>query len=123
MKFDYLQRVVIESQLDVENIGQCVISANNDFGEEYYLIIVTVLGWTEVIEYGPATPDIQILPFNVSSTYSRFEYNQSKLEKIIDRFLNNPKRGITQATVVELEDIRNNIVNPVDKIGPHYEDE
>jgi len=116
MKFDYLQRVVIEAQLDVENIGQCVIVGNNDFGEEYYLIIGTDLGWTEVIEYGPATPDLDILPFNVNSSYSRFEYNQNKLERIIDKFLNNPKRLVTQARVVELDEIRENIINPVDKV-------
>ena len=116
MKFDYLQRVVIDAQLDVENIGECVLLGRNDFGEEFYLIIHTDMGFTEMIEYGPAVPDLQLLPFHVSFTYDRFEYNQGKIEKLIDRFLNNPKRAVSQAEVTSLDDIREHFVNPIDKV-------
>lgn len=116
MKFDYLQRVTVDAQLDVEDIGQCVILSRNDLGEEWYLLIRTELGFTEVLEYGPAVPDLTILPFAVNMSYNRFEYNQGKIERTIDRFLNNPKRLITQAEVTDVESIRNNIVNIVDKV-------
>ena len=118
MTFEYLQRVVIEAQLEVDNIGQCVILGNTDFGEEYYIVIATELGWTEVLEYGPITPDLSLLPLNYNISYSRFEYNEYKIERIIDKFLNNPKRGITQARVVELADIRQYMINPIDKVFP-----
>ncbi len=121
MTFDYLQRVVVEGQLTVDDIGQCVILGRNDLGEEYYLLIRTELGFTEKIEYGPATPDIDILPFNVNLNYSRFEFNQYKIEKTIDRFLNDPKRGITQAEVVDIESVRDLIVNPVNRAFPAKE--
>lgn len=116
MTFDYLQRVIVDGQLDVDNIGDCVIQANNDFAEEFYLIIKTELGFTEVLEYGPIVPDLPILPPEYQIKYNKFEYNQSKLEKIIDRFLNNPKRIVTQAKLTTLEDIREFLVNPIDKV-------
>lgn len=119
MKFDYIQRVVVESQLDVPDIGQCVLKANNDISEEFYLIVKTELGWTEVLEYGPCVPDLELLQMNYQITYNRFEYNQGKLERIIDKFLNNPKRLITQASVVSLADIYDFLINPIDKVFPN----
>lgn len=118
MTFEYLQRVVVDGQLDVENIGQCVLQANNDLAEEFYLIIKTELGWTEVLEYGPCLPDLLLLHSDYSIKYNKFEYNQTKIERIIDKFLNNPKRVVTQAKVVELSDIREFLVNPIDKVFP-----
>ena len=117
MTFEYMQRVVVDSSIEIENIGQCVIQASNDFGAEYYLIILTELGWTEVIEYGPVIPDLNTLPLDYNISYTRFEYNQGKLERIIDKFLNNPKRIITQAKVTDLDSIREFLVNPIDKLS------
>lgn len=116
MTFEYLQRVVVDGSLDVENIGDCTIQANNDFYQEYYLIIRTTLGWTEVAEYGPYSPDLPMLQENYQIKYSRFEYSQSKIERIIDKFLNDPKRLITQAKIISLEEIREFLVNPIDKM-------
>ena len=116
MKFDYLQRIVVEGQLDVENIGDCVIVANNDLGREYYLVIKTLLGWTEILDYGPYTPDFIMLHNEYSVKYSRIEYNETKIEKVIERFLNDPKRMITQAKISTLEEVREFLVNPIDKL-------
>ena len=116
MTFEYLQRVVVDAQLDVENIGQCVLQANNDYGEEFYLIIITELGWSEILEYGPIVPDLETLPYSYTVTYNRIEYNQGKLERAIDKFLNNPKRMITQAKVTDLESIVDNLVNPINRL-------
>lgn len=119
MRFEYLQRVIVDAELEVDNIGDVVIQANNDLAEEFYLIIKTELGWVEVIESGPIVPDLNLLPLNYNIKYSRFEYNQSKIERIIDKFLNDSKRIITQAKIVELEDIADNIVNPLTKMFPN----
>lgn len=116
MTFDYLERVVVEGQLDVENIGDCVLLGRNDLGEEFYLVIKTELGWTEVVDYGPCTPDLNMLPLNYNIKYSRFEYNQSKLERLIDKFLNDPKKFITQANVTTIDSIYPFLVNPIDKM-------
>lgn len=118
MIFEYVQRVVVDATIDIDNIGECVIQARNDLGEEFYLLLRTELGWTELIEYGPATPDISLLPHTINYKYDRFEYNSAKIERIIDKFLNDGKRMISQAQVVEIEDIRSFIVNPLDKVFP-----
>lgn len=122
MTFEYLQRIIVDAQLDVENIGECIILGRNDLGEEFYLIIRTDMGWTEQINYGPVTPDVDILPFNISMNYARFEFNQTKLMRAIDKFLNDPKKMITQAEVVELNDVQDAIVDSVSKIFPDRED-
>lgn len=118
MTFDYLERVVVEGQLDVENIGDCVIRANNDLAEEFYLVIKTELGWTEILDYGPIVPDLPILPMNYQIKYSKIEYNQGKIERAIDKFLNDAKRGITQAAVTSIDAVREFLVNPIDKVFP-----
>ena len=116
MTFEYLQRIVVDAQLDVENIGECVLRGRNDLGEEFYLVIRSDMGWTEQITYGPVTPEIDILPFNINLSYSRFEFNQSKLMKAIDKFLNDPKKMITQADVVEYSSVVNNILESIHRI-------
>ncbi len=113
MTFDYLERVVVEGQIDIPNIGQCAILTRNDLGEEWYLIIKTELGWTEVIEYGPAHVDFQLLPTSVRQTYDRFEYNEGKLERIINKFLNEPKRLISQAEETSVFNIYHKMKNPL----------
>ena len=116
MTFEYLQRVVVDAELNVDDIGQCVILGRNDIGEESYLIIRTEMGWTEQISIGPVCPNIEILPFNVAILYSRFEYNQGKIERAIDKFLNDPKKMISQADVVTFDTIYPNIWQTVSKI-------
>ena len=116
MKFEYLQRVMVESEIDVEDPGECCIRGRNDFGEEYYLVIHTKMGLVSAYEYGPAHPDIELLPDAVTIKYSRFEYSSYRIEKLIDKFLNDGKRFITQADVVSLEDIAENLLNPIDKM-------
>lgn len=109
MTFDYLQRVVVDAQLEIENIGDCALRGRSDLGEEQYLIIRTEQGETEVIDYGPVDPTIDLLPMGVTLHYNRFEYNQNKIYRIIDKFLNDPKRVITQADVVTINEINQNI--------------
>ncbi len=118
MTFDYLERVVVEGQIDIDNIGQCAILTRNDLGEEWYLIVKTELGWTEVIEYGPAHTDFQLLPISVKQTYDRFEYNQAKIERIINKFLNDPKRLISQAEETSVYFIYQKMKNPLFECFP-----
>lgn len=117
MTFDYLERVVVDGQLDVDNIGDCVILTRNDLGEEWYLLITTNMGWSEVVEYGPAHPDFDLLPNSVRQTYDRFEYNQGKLIRIIEKFLNDPKRLISQAEETTFNVVREKMINPIDKVS------
>lgn len=104
--FDYLQRVVVDGQLSIEDIGNTVILGRNDVGEEFYLLIGTYMGWTTTIEYGPAIPDLALLPQAINLKYNRFEFNQGKIERAIDKFLNDPKRLISQAEEVCMDAVK-----------------
>ena len=70
---------------------------------EYYLILRTELGLTKSLEYGPSIPDLDELPMSVSMRYNQFEFNESKIAKMITKFLNS--NSITQARETEVEDI------------------
>lgn len=116
MQFEYLHQIVVGDTLDVEDIGNCAIQAFSDSGEEFLLIIRTILGWTETFEYGPITPDMKELPKDVSMMYHRREYNEGKIKKAIDSFLNNPYHSISQAMVVDAETAKKDMRNLIDYI-------
>ena len=88
-------------QLDVEDIGNCAIEANDDLGIYYYLVIETYLGFTKIFEYGPVQPDFNELNKSVSCLFNRIEFNDKKISKRIYTFLNAPTRNITQAQMVD----------------------
>ena len=66
MEFEYLHQIVVGDTIDIDDIGNCAINAFNDAGEEYYLVVKTVLGWTEIFEFGPIIRDVKELPQNVA---------------------------------------------------------
>lgn len=102
-------------QLEVENIGNCVISANNDVGEFWYLVIVTKYGITRIYEAGPWGDGYFPLEYKV--TFKQQDYDENKIVKVIKSFLNNPTRDITQAMVVDYEDIVDKLVDPLEYLN------
>ena len=113
--FDYFYTTKINAQLCVNNIGNCVIKANDDFGNDYFLLIKTKLGSTYIVEYGPYNPDLK--PNHVSYLFDKFDYNEYKIEKRIEKFLTSSNRGITQAEEVNEEDIIEYLVSPLALYG------
>lgn len=105
MKFEYLSRVVVEEEIEIEDVGNCAILANDDFANYYGLVINTVLGTTKVFEFGPVTGDKNIPPENSYQSITTFTYDVRKCNNHIDKFLNNPRRGITQAFEKEPEEV------------------
>lgn len=99
--FEYFFTKQAVGELELEDIGNCYIQACNDEGLLYYLLIETNLGWTKIMEYGPAAPDFNELPKSVFCSFSRIEYDERKIIKKINEFLNDTKRNITQAQEVE----------------------
>jgi hypothetical protein len=105
MQFEYLYTTQAMGTIDIENIGEVCISGVNAFiAQEYILIIKTEEGKSKIIQYGPRFIDLEIAPVNVSYTYNEIDYNQRKLITIIDKFINNPKFGISQVQLIELEE-------------------
>ena len=113
--FDYFYVTTAEDQLTINNIGDCALEAFNDDGSCMYLIIKTNdLGITRVFEYGPIKPGSDILCKNTICNFKRLEYSDSKIDKIIKNFLNQPHRNITQAREISVEDVFKNCINIVD---------
>ena len=106
MNFDYLCTTIVGNNLEVDDIGNCAIRAYTDYADEYYLVIKTSLGWTEIVEYGPIVQDLDTLSEKMMYTYDRFEYSEYKIEKRIDKFLNRRDKIITQAFVTDIEEIK-----------------
>lgn len=99
--YEYFFTRMATGELEVNDPGNCCIQACNDNGEIYYLLIESTLGWTKILEYGPATPDFYELPKSVFCTFNRIDFNEKKIEKKISEFLNAPMRNITQAQEVD----------------------
>lgn len=106
--YNYFETSTFLGQLDVEDIGDCAIEANNDKGLVYYLIIKTIYGITHCLETGPFIIDLEELPKVSNIRYFSFEFNDKKINKIIDSFLNDPNREITQAKIVDEEEVYEN---------------
>ena len=103
MKINYLYKSEHQDSLEINNIGQCYIEAFTDIGDKYYLSIQTELGFTNVLEFGPISELMyRSKIFYINST--EFEFNQGKIAKRIDKFLNTTAGGmITQAMLIEKE--------------------
>lgn len=109
--FDYMQVITVGAQLEVKDIGDCCILGRDDLGQEYYLIVKTKMGTSNIVEYGPACPDFDLLPKSVKYTFDRIDYSEFKIEKRIEKFLTG--HPITYAQVVELEEIAEFLRAPV----------
>ena len=105
MNFQYFQTVTLNADIEVEDIGNCAIKAFTDLGNEYILIIDTLLGWSRIFQYGPIRPDFDILPSAVKESYNKIPFDDRKIKNIIIKFLN--MEGITQAFVVDREEALN----------------
>ena len=116
MNFEYLIKVQKESSIDIEDIGNCALDVFNDLGFEWILLIRTIEGSTEIVEFGPILPDLDYLPAKVSYTYSRIDFAQSKVSNAISRFLNDGYRAITQAFEISQKEAKEKMKNLVDYI-------
>ena len=99
MNFEFFYQEQPTADLEIEDIGNVAIIANNDAGMEYYLILKTDMGLTKSLEYGPSVPDVEDLPMSVTIKYNQFEFSENKIIKMINKFLNS--NSITQAREAE----------------------
>jgi hypothetical protein len=109
--YEYLYEVKATGFIDIENIGEVCLSATNDFLQEKILIVHTEYGKTRVIQYGPIYVDNVQRPTSSKYTYDEFDYNDSKLDKIIDKFINDPKFMTTQVVEIPLDEAEGRIID------------
>lgn len=109
MKFNY--QMEAQNNLDIDSISNCCIRAKNDLEYYYYLIIRTIAGKTYFAEYGPILDDEDRLPSGFTTKLSIFEFNDKKVSALINGFLNDKAKKITDASVIEIQEALNNFKN------------
>ena len=114
-QFDYYKVVQAMDSIDVDDIGNCALRAFTDLGFEHILIIDTQLGTSRVFTFGPVLPDISEFPAKVECKYERMNYAESKLNKAIQTFINQP--GITQVEQVDREEALEDCKSIVEYMG------
>ena len=113
MNFEYCYLVEAEGNIEIEDIGNVCLRAYNDRAQEYYLLIKNDLGNTQVIEYGPIISDLDSLPRYVKYTYQEVDFSERKMYNIINGFLNDSSKAITQVEVVDESVLRGAIKNMI----------
>ena len=101
--FEFNNQFVPQSLVDIENIGQFAIEANNADGYFWYLVVTTSLGTVTIASSGPCIPDVALLPGGYACSFYTMEYKENKLEKAINTWLNDRGKGLVEARVVEVD--------------------
>lgn len=109
--FQYYYTTQAIGNFDIENIGEFALSCVNDKYYEYLLIVNTTEGRTKIIQYGPQLIDNETDENCCRSyTYTIIDFDQHKLENIVDKFVNDVRKGITQVNIISTEDALHSIV-------------
>ena len=111
--FEYFKELRANDSLTIDNVGDCCIKCFNDDGVVYYLMTKTEAGFTKVYQYGPLyASDFTIGKFYNSSVQT-IEYAEKTVSKLIDNFLNDKYKKITQAFECDEEEFIQNCKNIV----------
>ena len=104
-KFEYLYELKPQEELEIDDIGNCCIHVLNDIGYEWYMIIETDLGESYIKTFGPFHVDMSNYFGNgFNFNFIKRNYKESVLCNMIDNFINDPKKLITQALVCEKDE-------------------
>lgn len=104
MNFEYMRISTAMDSIEVEDLGNVCLRASNDNADEWLMSIKTSLGWSEVKQFGPLKIDSEGFGFYFNFSFQKFEYSEKRLYKLIDDFINNPKKSITIAEIISEED-------------------
>lgn len=104
MIFDYVKTSFFTEQIQIDDIGNCAIRAEDSDGAFHYMLVATKFGITRIIKFGPHVPDITILAKGFNLSYSMFKWSEKKLSKEIEQFVNDPFRKIIDAKTILLEE-------------------
>ena len=91
--------------VDISNIGDFGLEAYNDSGYFFYLFVKTVLGETYVASCNYILPDTTIVTEDFSINITHFNYNERKISKSINTFLNDYKKGIVGVKTMSSEEV------------------
>lgn len=109
--FNYLKVTRFDDSIEVEDTGNCTLTAYNDEGKQWFLNIRTELGWSTVKEFGPVIAETSSIEYNFYYSYNKFEYKEKRLYKTIEDFVNNNRREITQIFEIDEEEFKSILDN------------
>lgn len=104
MNIEYFVERRYQAELKIEDPGFFALELNNDKLMFWYIIVRTSLGQSQIYTFGPIIPDLDILPDSVTSTFTRIDFDEYKIESIVDKFINDGKKSITQAIEIPIEE-------------------
>lgn len=103
--FEYLYTIQAQDTLEVEDVGNTCIHVLNDIGHEWYMVIDTELGETRIKTFGPFNVDIdKYFSYGFNFNYTSMDYKESRICNMIDKFINDNKKLITQAMICDPEE-------------------
>lgn len=108
-EFEYLYTTTATGFFEIEDIGNFAISCTNDIYNEYIMIVKTVYGVSKILQYGPKPIDIDNPNDSMKFTFTKIDFSEYKLESMVNKFINDPKKIISQVTVIEYTDALNRI--------------
>lgn len=112
-QFEYNFQLAPKNNIDIVDIGNCAISATSESdGYEYIIVTQTIMGKTYIAQCGPLVIDKNdefVNGFNTHLTIT--EYKEKRIEYLIDTFLNDKGKRITNATEITKEDAINKFQN------------
>lgn len=114
MEFEYSFTSVATQTLDIEDIGQCAIEVVSEDDLYKILVIKTVAGVSYIFQYGPYVPDLNKPQPAMLCTLNQTAFNNVKIKKIIDRFLNTS--STKEAHVIDIDTALNECKNLADYI-------
>lgn len=108
MDFQYFYELVPQKLIEIDDIANVCLEGQDSSGNFCYLLISCKNGFVHMLNYGPDNIDFKQSPPNVYCSYSRMDFNEKKLIKIIDSFINKEFVEVKQISVDEaLKNIRN----------------
>lgn len=106
MIFEYNQQKQFMKSIDVVDFGntalRCEYTAE---GIEYYVIVKTIMGKTSILFIGPMISDFPDLLPDFEISYSKMDYNEKKICKAINTYINDPQKKIDEIAEVLPEEV------------------
>ena len=89
---EYAVERTFTQTLEVEDQGNTCIKATGDVKDvgpaNFYMFIRTIAGTTTTLTIGPITPDFALLINGFKVEAKQFKYNEKRIKKEINNFLN-----------------------------------
>ena len=106
MQINYMYTFTSNDSIEIEDVGNFNLSISNDMYSEWIMICSTLYGITTCFQAGPFIPDFDNITDKVTYSFQRFEYNQNKIYKMIDNFINDSKKLITRAEIIDKDEAK-----------------